>query len=154
LLVAGLDARLHHAGWGISATLNKTGWEESGAARTLLCALVPAIVTLLVHINYISNPQLQFNFTVGRIRHNATESVEKQLHQLPEQTYVFIRDAAILQTKVSVRLEILTVMLLRIQVFLGVTLCRWVGGALKGHVHLHFQCQAVHEECLAKQHSV
>jgi hypothetical protein len=29
-----------------------------------------------------------------------------------------------------------------------------VGGALKGHVHLHFQCQAVHEECLAKQHSV
>jgi len=37
-------------------------------------------------------------------------------------------------------------MLLRIQVFLGVTLCHWVSGALEGHAHLHIQCQVVHEE--------
>jgi len=37
-------------------------------------------------------------------------------------------------------------MLLRIQVFLGVTLCHWVSGALEGHVHLHIQCQTVQEE--------
>ena len=59
--------------------------------------------------------------------------------------FFFIRDTAILKNKVSVRLEILTVMLLRIQAFLGMTLCHWVSGALEGHVHLHFHCQAVHE---------
>lgn len=69
-----------------------------------------------------------------------------QLHQLPEQTYIFIRHTTILKNKVSVRLEILIVMLLRIQVFLGVTLCRRVSGASGRSSAPSFLCQAIHKE--------
>lgn len=76
--LAGLDARFHHAWWGISATLHKTSWKQPSAASALLCSLVPAIFTFLVYINDITNPKLKFNFAVGRIRHNAAESVKQQ----------------------------------------------------------------------------
>ena len=78
----------------------------------------------------------------------------------------FIRDIKILKDNITVRFDILTVMLLRIQVFLDVTLCHQMNGSqcserpcmwhrvagrvvpniLHGHVNLHSQCQAVHEE--------
>jgi hypothetical protein len=56
--------------------------------------------------------------------------------------FFFIRDTDILKNKVSVRYEILTVMLLRIHVFLDMRLCRWVSSALGGHVHLNYNAKS------------
>lgn len=59
----------------VSESFDETRWEKSCATGSLLSALVPAIVALLVHVDYVSHAKLQFEFAVRWIWHNAAESV-------------------------------------------------------------------------------
>lgn len=55
------------------ARINKTGWKEASLAGALQSPFVPSIIPFLVNINNITQLQLQFILTIGRVWHNAPE---------------------------------------------------------------------------------
>lgn len=60
----------------VSEGLDEARGKQAGAPGALLRALVPAVVALLVHVDYVADPQLELELAVRGIGHDAAESVD------------------------------------------------------------------------------
>lgn len=58
----------------LNIRFHKGSWKQTSFVRTCMCALVPPILLLALHIDDITQSQFKFNFTIRWIRHNATEA--------------------------------------------------------------------------------
>lgn len=65
----------------ISTTFYEGSWEQSRLAGTVQRSFVPAIFSFLVHVNDVTDAQLQFIFAVRRVRRNAAEPMIQVVNQ-------------------------------------------------------------------------
>lgn len=62
----------------LNIRFHKGSWKQTSFVRTGMCALIPSILLLALHIDNVAQSQLKLNFTVRWIGHNATETAEEK----------------------------------------------------------------------------